>query len=571
MTRLFVAGLPWFIVAATAAAPATQPAAEAKLVRDLYGRRIEQALVTSDTSDNVTLTRELLVAAADSASPALLRHLLAMQAVKLGTPVGTTEAAKLARQALALADRLRPLKPTWKWQLRLNIARQCHEVARKAGASKETLSPLAEALTQDEIGLARAMMREQDLDRAYGILIAARGRAKALGLPATEAEADAAMQELKAYRLRLNRIRLAEAQLRRATQANDDDDVKVARQKLALIYLLDDGDLAKAHSYLAGSGHAYEAPVKAAVAFSAKPHRLPPPAACNQVVESLAAAAKKAANRAARVSIATAGMNLCRAFLATNPQGLPATKARLLLLQVERLAEDSPAHRLIRRLKANYGSLDAKIEVLQDGVVRFSYDFSDPKQRGDWTETEGRWQVSRVRNKHILVATCPNQSRARLENRLRFRPDKPLSLSFRVSGQRTLAGLLIFIRDISSRSLRSYIEFELGALHNTCSRLCDYGSTVWSDARVKIVPNRVYRVEITWDGARTVTWTVNGKLLCKHKLQYLRRGVADFKLSVGLQTLRHDAGFDDVKVEGVVIEDPGEKPSSSSGSGWPVP
>lgn len=571
MTRLFAAGLPWFIVAAAAAAPATQPTAEAKLVRDLYGRRIEQALATSDTSDNVELTRELLVAAADSASPALLRHLLAMEAVKLGTPVGSAEASKLARQALALADRLRPLKPTWKWQLRLNIAQQCHEVARKAGASKETLSPLADTLTQDEIGLARAMMREENLDRAYGILMAARARARSLGLLATEAEAEAAMQELKAYRLRLNRIRLAEGQLRRATQANDAAGVKVARQKLGLIYLLDDGDLAKAHSYLAGTGDAHEAAVKAAVAFSAKPPRLPPAAACNQVVESLGAAAKEAVNRAARVSIATAGMNLCRAFLATNPQGLTATKARLLLLQMERLAEDSPAHRLIRKLKANYGSLDAKIEVLQNGVVRFSYDFSDPNQRGDWTETEGRWQVGRVRNEHILVATCPNQSRARLENRLRFRPDKPLSLSFRVSGQRTLAGVLIFMRDISSRSLRSYVEFELGALNNTCSRLCDFGSVPWSDARVKIVPNRVYRVEITWDGTKTVTWTVNGKLLCKHDLQYLRQNIPRTKLSVGLQTFRHDAGFDDVKVEGVVIEDPGEKPSSSSGAGNPFP
>jgi len=570
MTRLFAAGLPWLIVAAAAAAPATQPTAEAKLVRDLYGRRIEQALATSDTSDNVTLTRELLVAAADSASPALLRHLLAMEAVKLGTPVGSAEAAKLARQALDLADRLRPLKPTWKWQLRLNIAQQCHEVARKAGASKETLSPLAEALTQDEIGLARAMMREENLDRAYGILVGARARAKALGLLATEAEAEAAMQELKAYRLRLNRIRVAEGQLLRATQANDDAAVKVARQKLGLIYLLDDGDLAKAHSYLADSGHAYEAPVKAAVAFSAKPSRLPPAAACNQVVESLGAAAKEAANGAARVSIATAGMNLCRAFLATDPQGLTATKARLLLLQMERMAEDSPAHRLIRKLKANYGSLEAKIEVLQNGVVRFSYDFSDPKQRGDWTETEGNWLLGQVKNEHILVGTCPDQSRARLESRLRFRADKPLSLSFLVSGQRTLAGLLVFIRDTSSRPWRSWVEFELGALDNTCSRLCDFGSTVWSDARVKIVPNRVYRVAIAWDGARTVTWTVNGKLLCKHNVRQ-RDDISLWKLTVGLQTFRHSAGFDDVKVEGVVIEDPAEQPSSSSGSGKTVP
>lgn len=554
-----VAGLAISVLAVAQAQPTTQPTAEAKLVRDLYGNRIAQALARPEAKENIALAQELLLAAGDSANPAPLRHLLAMEAVKVASSQGSAEAAKLAREALALADKLKTLTPTVKWNLELQIAERRYEAARKSGVAMIDRAPLAAKVVQAQIGLAKVLMAEESLDLARVRLNAARAIARAHRLAGAEADAEAAAAALKAFTLRLDRIHKAEAQLERAKPAGNEEAMRSARQTLGLIYLLSDGDLAKANSYLAHTGHTYEAPVKAALEFTLNPKQLPPVQACNDIVEALGQAAKAAENGPAQVRIATAGMNLCRAFLASRPSGLVATKARLLLMRMEKLAGDSPADRLVKKLKASYGSLEGKLEVLQKGVVRASYDFSSQKQLDDWSSKEGDWQVARTRGKDVLVGSPQGRSRARLESRLRFYANKPLSVSFLASGREDLVGVLVFLKQNDQRWGTHTLEFMLGAYGNRESVLRDSGWPVWSDRRAKIVPNTTYSITISWDGQQAVTWAVNGKALCKHQIRYSKDDISRSSVVVGLQTRGAGAGFDDVKVEGVIMVDPSQR------------
>ncbi len=555
---IMVAGLLG-LAAAAAGQPATGPSPEAKLIEDLYGKRIARALAAPDAKDNVALARELLLAAADSANPKLLRRLLAMEAVKVATPVGSDEAAKLARDALALAEKLQKLDPADRWRLELEIADRRYEAARKAGAPVQDCGPLAADVIETQIGLAKALMAEEKLEPARAGLMAARVMARAHGLTGADVDVEAALETLKACTLRLERIRKAEAQLERAKLANDAEQINAARQTLGAIYLLADGDLAKANSFLDRTGHEYEKCVKAALEFTLNPRRLPPAESCNEIVEALGQAAKAAHSGEARVKIATVGMNICRGFLAGNAAGLAGTKARLLLIQMEQLAEDSPAHRLARKLKANYGSLEGKLEVLQKGVVRVSYDFSSHKQLNDLSVKEGRWQVARVQNRDALVGEAQQRQRSRVESRLRFYANKPLSLSCVASGPESLVGVLIFLRRNDPRYGTHEVECELGAYGNRESVLRDDGWRAWVNNRAKLVPNTTYQIQIDWDGDRNVTWSVNGQVLCKQDIRFQPSDVASSALTVGLQTSAVGAGFDDLKIEGAVMEDPSER------------
>lgn len=556
---VIVAGLVGLWATAAQAQPATRPGAEAKLVQDLYGKRIARALATAEGGDNIALSRELLLAAADPVNPQLLRHLLAMAAVKVAAPAGGAEGAKLAREALALANRLQKLKPVLKRELELRIAERRYDAAWKAGADMKARAPLAAKLVEAQIGLARALMAEEELERAKTILTTARGKARAHRLTGAEVDVEAAFDSLRAFAFRLERIRRAETQLQRARLAANAESIKSSRQRLGLIYLFADGDLAKANSYLAGTGHKYEAAVKAALEFTLNPKKLPPGRACTGIVEWLGQAAKAAENKDAQLRIATAGMNLCRGFLASSPRGLVATKARLLLIQMEKLAGDSPADRLARKLKASYGSLEGKVEVLQQGVVRISYDFSNQKQLGDWSNKDGQWQVARIAGKEVLVGLAGNRNRARTESRLRFRAHKPLSLSFLASGRESLTGILIFLRRNDPRYGTHVLEFDLGAYGNRESVLRESGWGAWRDTRAKLVPNTTYKIEINWDGERTVAWSVNDKLLCSHEIRFRQEDMPYTSLAVGLQTWSSSAGFDELKVEGVIMQDPSER------------
>ena len=552
------------VAAGAWAQAAAKPSPHEKLVKELYGKRIAAAQASPDPADNISLARELTSSAAEAANPVQVRHILAMEAVNLTAPVGTPEAAKIAREALAIADRVRRLGPVGRGRLELKIAHGRQSHARRAGTKGKALLDVIGEVIDAEIALARALMEKNELKEAEGLLRTASGAASRYGLAVRGEQIEKDRKELRSLRVRLGRIRNAEARLKRARLIGEDKAIRAARQQLGTFHLLLDGNVVKASEYLAGTGDKYERVARAAAKYLKGAKKLPGADQCNDLVENLCRIAKEAEKGQARLRIGKLATEICRAFLATKPKGLAATKARLLLKQAETLAEDTPEHRFIRKLSASYGGLSGKLEVPKPGIVRASYDFTKAGHIGDWTVQEGVWRV--LAGKDILAAGPPARGKARLESRLRFRPNKPLTFSFRASGQQDLTGVLSFGPPRVSGRRSVGVRFCFGGNGNRESYLSDGGWRRWSDSRLKVLRNRSYKIDITWDGASKVTWSINGKLVCEQKLSsytsYTSR-IARGSLQVGLETEGKPAGFDDVTIEGTVLEGPSKRPAPS--------
>ncbi len=560
--HILIAGLVWMSASVVVSAQTTQPSAEAKLVAELYGKRIADVRSSVKPDDDVVLAREILLAAADSVNPTGLRYLLAMEALKLSAHVGSEEAAKLADESLELADQLKPLKPVEKCRYKVEIATRRHDFARRKRVPSNDRVPLAENMVGAEIALAKALMQDRQIKQAGTVLSAARSKAVKYKLRDQLESVKAATKALQALVVRLARIRVLESRLKRALKGNDAETVRMSRQNLALIYLLDEGDIPKSGSYISGTGHKYESSTLAATAFLKDPQKIPAPDACNEAVKSLLRTARSARNEQARIRIATTAMNLCLALQTGKLTGLVATKTRLLLVEAEKLAGAGPDDRFIRLLKTNYKGLDGKIEVLnlKEKLVRVSYDFSRRKQLSDWRAGRGTWTVSR--KKGVVIATPAEDSWASLTNRLRFRADKPLLVTFRVRGQRSLAGMIVFQFRNTPRRRSHTLYCKLGAREyygNNISYLYDGGDRVWSDKRFNVVRNTTYRFRLAWNGKGTFTWSVNGKVLCKHKSLYAKDRLPYTSLFLRLETSRKPAGFDDVMIKGVILEDPDKR------------
>lgn len=542
---------------APAPAPTSGPSPEAKLLSETYGQRIAQALAGGDAEKVAALGREMLTAASDSGNSVELRCLLALETVKLCSSSPSDDAVHLATEALALADMLKPLPPLEKGRLELQIANQRLEAARKAG--KKDLNALVTEVARAEIALAKLASTEDKHEMANGLLNSAANKVRTLRDEDLEADLAEVTKEMKALAARGARLKAAELQLQHAKDSGDNEGVKSARQAIGLIHLLLDGDVAKANEQLVATGCEYEKAVAAAAAFLVDETRIPGADAFGAILESLIKAAGAAERPQARLKVAAAGLSLCRAFLAKNPEGDAAAKARLLLVQLERLAGDSAADRFLKKLQANYKGLAGKLENLPSGLS-VSYDFSSRKQLGDWETREGNWGI--LPGKEVLGAEVQRWRQGTFVNRLRFIADRPLTFSFAATGANNLAGSLYFVRN-ESRAWPYEVRAVLGGEGGRRSYLSDRGEWVWRDERTQINPNTVYRFELEWDGKKTLTWSVGGKALCKQELRLEADALKAMSVYVGVGTQDKPAAFDDVKIQGTVIEDPSQlgKPS----------
>jgi hypothetical protein len=537
---------------AAAAEPATLPSPEAKLITDLYGKRIADAIASHNATDSIVLANEMLTGAQDQANPVNLRALLAVEAARLASTVGTKDAADVARKALALTDSLNPQPSLERQQSEVQIFRQLLSAAR---SNAPTECPgLAGSLVKASMVLARAQALADKADAANATLASARTDVRTANDPDLEEDLAALTKELKVLASRAARIKLAQDQLEKAQTDGDAAGIKSARQRLGLVYLLVDGDASKAGTLLAGTDYPNEPAVTALAMFLADSKRLPEGDKCGDVVDALLKTAAAAELEQAKVKIASATADLCRAFVKANPSGLAATKVRLLLAQAEDLAGQSESAKLMARIKDNYPGLGARMEFLHDGVLKFTYDFSTRKQAKDWsprTENE-TWELT-AGSGDCLIGKPRSHQYIQIHNRLYFKADKPLKLSFRAAGTSDLTGYLLF-----SQSWIGRVSCQLGANNNTVSTIRQDFDNLWSDNNVR-VGRGVHRIEISWDGQSKVSYAVNGVALgtgtmARNMADAMPRG----RIQVALETAGYQASFDDVVIEGAIVEDPNE-------------
>ena len=551
---------------------ADKSTAEEQLVKELYGERIAKVKTTADSSDDLTLAREMLMAAADSANPKRLRYLLAMEALKLTVPIGTDQSSQLAEEALELVDKLFPLNPITKREYSLQISQRQFAEAKKARATPDKLTKLAAKMAKRQIALADAMIREKRFDKVRAILISAKNIARVYKLYDLQDDVEEVLLRFKRASAISAQIASAQARLDRAKKNFDEDGIKSAKLALGLIYLLSAGDIVQADKYLSGTGSPYERAVSVAAAFLKDPNKVPPASQCNDVVKALGEAAKNAKNEQARKSIATVACQICRAFLKKNPSGIEAIRARLLLTQMEQIAGDTPEDRFIKSLKANYGGLYGTIRVsnLKEKLISVSYDFSRYRQIRDWHIDSGQWSVVPAKN---ILGCIPNKyQRARITNRLRFRADKPLVLTYQVRGSQELTGMFTILleNDPDKMPWPYELSFVLGAFRNHGSAIFARAGHLWSNRRIRVIPNNLYNVRIAWDGEGIVTWTINGKLLCTKQVNYRKEDIPFSSIFVSLACRVKPAAFDNVTIQGVVLEKPTERIRRPRGQ-HPVP
>lgn len=535
---------------AVLAEPASGPSPEAKLIDELYGKRIAEATASHDATDNIVLANELLTAAQDQANPVNLRALLAEEAAQLASRVGTKDAADVARKALALTNSLNPQPSMEREQTQVQIFRQLLAGAR---ANAPTECPtLVACLVRAEMALARSQALADKIDMANATLTAARVDIRGANDPDLEDDLGALGKDMKVLAARAARIRLAQGQLEKAQTEGDAAGIKAARQKLGLVYLMVDGDVSKAGTLLAGTGDPNEPGVTALAMFLADSKRLPEGNACGDVVDALLKTAGAAELDQAKVKIAAATADMCRVFTKANTSGLAATKVRLLMAQAEDLAGQSESAKLLAKIKENYPGLGARMEFLHDDVFKFTYDFSTKRQAKDWSprgENE-TWEFTAGAG-DCLIGKPRSHQYIQIHNRLYFKADKPLKLSFRAAGTSDLTGYLLF-----SQSWIGRVSCQLGANNNTVSTIRQDFDSLWNDNNVR-VGRGVHRIEISWDGQSKVSYAVNGVALGNGTMaRNMPDAMPRSRIQVALETAGYQASFDDVVIEGAIVENP---------------
>lgn len=536
------------LVLCVQSAPAQEPTPEEKVLNDLYGRRIANVKTTASPNDDQQLARELLIAASDSGQGDKLRLLLAKTALELVTPLDSDASVQLARQAVEIAEMIQPLPAREKARIDRDIAVKCVKLARGARKSADRMRTLAKEALRAHLRYARIVIRNrEDLTEAQRSVAEAqvlmrRHRLKDIGKAVAKVR-----KELQTAQTRQRALRGAMVRLEDARRSGDRSRVRTIRKALGQLYLQYDGDLVKAGEYLAGTGDEREGPVTAAADFITD-SKIDP-----QTVVSTAEALTKlieSLSGAARMKVADCTSGMCEAYLAGNPTGLDAVKAKLMLVRLQSMLIESPENNLLKRLTEAYNGVNGKVRILDAARVRVTYDFSDKAQIKDWIRSAGEWRIV----KGVLACKTPAGGRGEIRNRIRFRLDRPLRITLNARGSREIRMGVSFYHKGSAFPY-SGAQFSIGR-YGAAARIPRRFSQY---RQFKLREESVYRFDISCDGKGDFTWSLNGKAL--H--DFLPRpggGREPSELKGSLEVFLRTRGayktptaFDDIVIEGEPI------------------
>ena len=557
MNRRTVAAVMACLLCAGAAAqqsqPASEPAGAAKydaLVRETYAQRLAAVKASATDQDDVELARDLLTSAFAEDTPPPLRAALARKALELTRPVGTTAAVRLAEQALGLLDATEPLPPLARSQVRLDIALQALNRGRVDRLPAAQLQALARKASIAYIDYLRQAVRDaEEMPKAEPVLAAAGRMVQTYAFGDLAEELADIRKEFTRVRVRETKFRAAEAQLKRAEDLGEKSAIRAARRALGQVYLDYDGDLLAAAGYLEGTEHPHEQTVRAAAAFLRNPADLKKDAALG-VITDLASLAGAMTEEPARRRVAECADQMIRAFEASKPAEADRVKLNLVAHQVRKILGTTEADQFRRKLIEAYGGLACKLQVLDDGRARATYDFSTHEQIKDWLASESAWEVKQG----VLVcrggAARPmfrgNTSRA--ANKLRWRADKPFKIAFSASAARMLSAVLLLSGpNVDPQRRECLLEMSIGGAYMMVP------GNEWSDRNARLVEGKVFRFEISGNGKGSISWKVNDVALKDLPAGPREaQGFAGAEMWLVLRTRRSDnppGAFDDVSIE----------------------
>lgn len=563
--RIHRAGLAVFVGLVWApgrigAAPTTAPAAAKpptqgeKFVRQYYGKLIDSVEKTPAEDDDLTVARQLLVHANDASTSEDLRLALAKAAIRLAAVLQSKDAADLTKQAMELIETTRPMSEADKAVFTKDLAdrRLARAQAMHRPGSLQRL--LAVKAVVAHIAFMRlAKLRPALIPEAEESLKVVRALVFRFRLTSLRDQLKEVEKLQRWFKARQQALQGAKLRLAAAEKRGDPKAIQAANRQLADVYLEYDGDLAAAAKYLAAAGDPRKDDLAVAAAFQVDPQTFKPTTGV-KAAETLARIAQTLTDLG-RQKLAECALELCKTYLDTTPAGTDAAKATLLVLQLEKMLGLTPDKKLLDRLTEAYGGLRCRLRIVDAQRVRVAYDFDSADQLADFSNPGNVWKIGMG-----ALAVKAGTNTVTTVNKLRFRADRPVKLSFLARGKQHLEGRLYFYPTDATAEVATF-RCAYSFLRKAYTRR---SSTIYTpDPRGGDVPcitprmfsTRQYRIDIGWDGQGTVTWLINGKSVGSATYE-LPDAAGYATVRCGLSTSNSITYFGEMMIEGEVILDP---------------
>jgi len=522
----------------------------AQLVEDTYGARIAKARHTATDTDDMDLVKEMLPAAEDGQNNERLRLALAKKVLDLSLPLGSAEAVDAARRSVKIIDGIEPLNHIQRAALHKDLAIKALDRAREDGKKVSEIRQYAEQAIDAQLDYIEAALGDEESLGSLGAVFATVQRTMTSYRLLDRRQRYTDLREKwTTAQTRASRLRTAHAQLDKARESGNQDALRTARRALGNLHLTYDGDLLAAAEYLKDTQDPAEKTVLAAAAFLRDPKAVDKDTGL-EVVEDLIAVTNRVQEGQARGRVVKCAYGMCAALVAADLGGVKQAKAKLLLVQLKKMAGDTNADRFRKQLAAAWGPIEGDLEVLdlKENRIRLTYDFASAKQANDWKTESGSWGVVKG------LLGCESDGIGMSGHKLLFRSDQPLKVSFRAS-----AAYQITLRLHAYQQGARLADYAYFMLYGYRVRAYAFRGEYWYDYSLKLRKGAVYQFEIESDGKGSFRFSINGKLLRTVKAALATAANKDTALSVHLVTMRAKnppTAFDDVVIEGTVLPKP---------------
>ena len=527
---------------ATAAISEADRATARKTVEKTFGAQIRQVRMTAEKADDLKTCQLLLQASQDASSPLAVRAELARTAMQIALPIGSASAADLAVQALQAWSTLAGMGQVERGKHLVTI-REAELRKAPRGQTRQVAPRLVQAI----LDLAESYESANDLDNAAAHTFRALGMARTEQLPDLVEELTQANMRIQRVRTFRRDLAAAQKELAAAEAGHNAPLIRKTMEKIGLLHLLRNADAVSASEHLARAKHDW--------ATAAGHLRRRASGARLSVEQSFAAAEmlRDAAYRAdlgAKAGLLELLLDLC-VELEVRVQGGSDQAARVeVLRKLARTMLSRLPNTSLLALRRVLSKLAGAVVLNPDGTVKLSYSFASGKELNDWTATRGKWTAGKG---HLTVG----KGGGSIYHNLRFRADRPLSLSFAAAGPGSIIASLALNDDLGD--YRRNAHFCAGHQGGTLWYFGGLGGT----GRRERLPSRSqpYRIQIHHDGAGGFAYTINGKAV--GKLQ-AAKPLTSGSFRVGFTVSRNRvAAFGALSIHGTPMpKDPVAKPDA---------
>jgi hypothetical protein len=524
-------------------------------------------LDTMSAADKLVLAEDLIEAARGTSRDAGERFVMADLAATIAIPVGTSDAESLARKAMVLAHGVLPYDPQTHAKREYDLLKSRLDTMIDDHAERDDIETMGIATSEAALTYAQLLMVDGELNECLtvvrsGLRLAERYEVADVTVVCTELE-----KTLKVLRLRQARLETARRELDVAEMNGSPEAVSLARREIGDLLLGIEGDLLTAQPYLTGTDHPLAAAADVARAVAGNERA--------SLVELLGAitairVAVREAESPVRETMLTTGLLLCDAYDGLAQSADDRTYGVLYRRAMKRAGGQSETDERIALLRKNYPHFNGDLVLLDGDRARVTYDFSEERQLKDWTDPTLEWSVDR----DTLRQTSGGSQRRQglLTNGLRFRADRPMTISFDACAMDQIAFAATYAPwggdvggDTCGFWLRDRENRRRGDGKEGLDMVGYRGSHRWHDAS-RLRPDADYTMKVIFDGAGGVTWWINDSLV--HDYTPLPTDAVFTTGSMGVRLIartaseRQPTSYDNIVIEGELLSAPKDRPAN---------